>query len=206
MRFRNYIWDFDGTVFDTYPHITASMVHAFRSFGTEPDFTEVYRRLKSSVGETVEYYCGKNGLNSEEVLARFTAFRREDATAEERLFPDAAETFRVLTERGARHFMLTHRGPSSKVILGKAGLLRYFTEIIDASMGFPRKPSPAAIEYLVGKYGLVPDETVMVGDRPLDMEAGSRAGIRTMFFDPDGFFPDYPCTVHVEGMREIAEG
>lgn len=206
MRFRNYIWDFDGTVFDTYPHITDSMVRAFQAFGAELRFEEVYRRLKTSVNETVEFYSAVYRLNSAEVLARFTALRREDKTAEEALMPDTAETFRLLTEQGARHFMLTHRGPSSEVILGKTGLLPYFTEIVDASVGFPRKPDPAAIRYLVNKYGLDPAETVMVGDRPLDMEAGAAAGIQTMFFDPDRFFPDYPCTVHVEGMREIAEG
>ena len=28
MRFKNFIWDFDGTLFDTYPHMVAAMQKA----------------------------------------------------------------------------------------------------------------------------------------------------------------------------------
>lgn len=43
---------------------------------------------------------------------------------------------------------------------------------------FPRKPNPASLNYLCTKFGIIRTEAVMVGDRPLDVEAGRRAGCR----------------------------
>ncbi|WP_254556512.1 HAD-IA family hydrolase, partial [Salmonella enterica] len=46
-----------------------------------------------------------------------------------------------------------------------------------------RKPAPESINYLLNKYKLNPKKTVMIGDRPLDIEAGNAAGISTIYFD-----------------------
>ncbi len=55
--------------------------------------------------------------------------------------------------------------------------------MVTADNGFSRKPAPDSIYYLLKKYKLNPDETVMIGDRPIDIEAGLAAGVQTVFFD-----------------------
>ena len=49
-----------------------------------------------------------------------------------------------------------------------------------------RKPSPEAIEYLMEKYKIKPEEAIMIGDRELDILSGKNAGIHTCFFDDQG--------------------
>lgn len=46
------------------------------------------------------------------------------------------------------------------------------------------------MEYLIHKYKLVPEETVMIGDRPLDIEAGINAGVATLLLDEKAYFGD----------------
>ena len=59
------------------------------------------------------------------------------------------------------------------------------TEIVTALDGFPRKPDPAAIFYLINKYSLAPTRCFYVGDRSLDIEAANSAGIRSvLYLDP----------------------
>ena len=65
-----------------------------------------------------------------------------------------------------------------------------FSEIITSDNHLARKPDPEALTYLIDKYNLDPSETAMVGDRPLDIQAGQNAGIKTILFDEAGIFLD----------------
>jgi D-glycero-D-manno-heptose 1,7-bisphosphate phosphatase len=43
-----------------------------------------------------------------------------------------------------------------------------------------RKPEPGMLRDAMGRFGVQPDEAVMVGDADSDVEAGRRAGVRTI--------------------------
>ena len=73
-------------------------------------------------------------------------------------------------------------------MLKSLGLYDFFLEIITSQDGFPRKPEPDAIRYLLEKYGLDRENTFYVGDRSLDMECAKNAGIhRVLFLPPNGY-------------------
>ncbi|WP_252899112.1 HAD-IA family hydrolase [Lactococcus fujiensis] len=91
-----------------------------------------------------------------------------------------------IQENGGQNFVLSHRDESTIEYLGL--LTSVFREIITSKQSFARKPNPEAILYLVSKYHLNPAETVMVGDRPLDVEAGRNAGVQTLLFDENELF------------------
>jgi len=48
------------------------------------------------------------------------------------------------------------------------------------------KPDPDGVHQLLELWGASPNETVMVGDHPMDMEAGLQAGTSTIFINPKG--------------------
>ena len=79
--------------------------------------------------------------------------------------------------------MISHRNHQVLTILSAAEIDSYFTEVVTSDNGFKRKPAPESIKYLLNKYKLNPKKTVMIGDRPLDIEAGNAAGISTIYFD-----------------------
>ena len=53
---KNYIWDFDGMLFDSYPHITSAFIKAMREFGTEPDYDEAKALLEITFAHCYEHY------------------------------------------------------------------------------------------------------------------------------------------------------
>ena len=91
-----------------------------------------------------------------------------------------------LQNAGAAHYVFTHRGTSSEPILKRLGILGYFREIVTSAAGFPAKPSGEAVRYLMQKYGLKPDETWYVGDRPIDVLCAEDAGVRSVLLLPEG--------------------
>lgn len=175
MVWKNYIWDFDGTLFDTYP----VMLEALRQAMLDCKVSykgDLERYVKQySIRQFADEYGNQAFLDHYHALEH--ALQKSP-----RLYPEIP----LLLEKGERHFVLSHRDDSTFELLGD--LADKFSEIITSEKPFPRKPDPAAINYLVEKYALNRTETVMIGDRPLDIEAGKNAGVGTLLFDEKNYF------------------
>lgn len=176
------IWDLDGTLFDSYPAIVPSAQEICAELGLHYSTEYVYDYvIQSSVGALIEQAAAACGLDPVPLKARFT--RLSDSRIDRICaMPHAAETLAALQAAGHRHFVYTHRAQSSFAILEQLRLAPYFTEVLTADSGFPRKPAPDAILYLMQKYALRSEDCFYVGDRSLDIEAASRAGIRSILY------------------------
>ena len=179
------IWDLDGTLLDSYPVIVSAVLEAYREYGFEPDPETLYREIMAtSLYSWIEKTEKATGIPYDPVLRRYLEINDRDKMRIPAM-QHAAEVLRALKERGIPSFVFTHRGASTKPVLKNIGLLDFFDEVLSADDGFPRKPDPAAILYLVEKYGLDPDSTYYVGDRAIDMECAENAGIRGILCMPD---------------------
>ena len=172
-----FIWDMDGTLVDSYPAIVPAAGETLAAFGVDLEPEEIHREvIAASVGALLERIARERGLDAAALKADF-ARRNDSRIGDIRPMPHAKECLEALRRAGHRSFVYTHRGASCEAILRQNGLEEYFTEIVTALSGFPRKPEPDAILYLMKKYGLERDACFYVGDRSLDVEAAERAGI-----------------------------
>lgn len=185
MRYRHIIWDFDGTLFDTYPVMARAFTETMNEAGYPADYREVYDLMKIAISETVKKFQAEYGFG-QEVLDAYRARRIEFELAGARPFPGVEEVLARVIAAGGDNFICTHRGDSIYALLRQGGVEGYFKEITTSAHHFARKPSPEAVQYLLDKHGMDPAETLMIGDRPLDVEAGQNAGTAGCFFDPDG--------------------
>ena len=176
------IWDMDGTLVDSYPAIVPAVREVLSGFGLELPEEEIHRAvIQSSVRAFLDQTAALRGLDAAALQAAFA--RLNDSRIESILpMPHARETLAALRRAGHLSFVYTHRGASCPAILEQTGLAPYFTEVVSALAGFPRKPAPDAILYLMGKYGLDPARCWYVGDRSLDLEAAANAGIGSFLY------------------------
>ncbi len=198
------IWDLDGTLFDSYPAIVPSAQEICAELGLQYSAEYVYDFvIRTSVGTLIEQAAAERSLDPVPLKARFN--RLSDSRIDWiHAMPHAAETLDALQAAGHRHFVYTHRGPSSFAILEQLRLTPYFTEVLTADSGFPRKPAPDAILYLMQKYALRPEDCFYVGDRSLDIEAAGRAGIRSiLYLSPAS--PGKPTGREDHLVRDLAE-
>lgn len=205
MRFKNFVWDFDGTLFNTYPHMVKSMQRALQEMGVPAAWEEVYRHMKKTVPETVAYYSQTNGLDEKALLALYTDIRHQEQWAEQEPYPGARELLTAILTQGGRNYLFTHRGQSARDILKNVGMMGLFEEAVTALEGFPRKPDPSALLYLIRKHGLVPAETIMIGDRLLDVQTGENAGTAALLFDPEHYYDGCQAALRADSMEEIGE-
>jgi HAD superfamily hydrolase (TIGR01549 family) len=203
MTYKNYIWDFDGTLYDTYEVMTNAFLQALGEFKVFPPYEEAYQWMKKeSVRYAAELYVGAEKKPS--LIERYHEI--EHTIQREPLpFEETRAVIEELSKRGAKNFILTHRDGTVSEFLAQDGLLDYFTEIINAKDGFPAKPAPDSLNYIIEKHHLKKPESVMVGDRSLDILAGKNAGIDTILYDIDGFLGEIPATYTVHHLKDILQ-
>lgn len=201
MRYRHIIWDFDGTLFDTYPVMARAFTETMNEAGYSADYREVYDLMKIAISETVKKFQAEYGFG-QELLDAYRARRIELELAGARPFPGVEEVLTRVIAAGGDNFICTHRGDSIYELLRQGGVEGYFKEITTSAHHFARKPSPEAVQYLLDKHGMDPAETLMIGDRPLDVEAGQNAGTAGCFFDPDGATYE-PAQHQITDIRQL---
>ena len=170
MRFQNYIWDFDGTICDSYPHTTIQFLRAM-GWGMER-YDEVFRRLQVTWLHAIQYYH----MSESEDKAFRAAANSFAVDPYPTLFPGCREVLTAIREAGGRSFLYTLRNTESVRFLENAGVMELFDGYVTKENRFPGKPDPTAVRYLMDTYHLSPAETVMIGDRELDGDSGRNAG------------------------------
>ena len=176
------------------------MLKMCAEYGIEARESEVNKALRKSFAAAFAL------LNlSEEQIARFDAIMRDREMEPVTVpFPQTFEVLTTLSERGAKHYLYTHSDESMSVwYLKKYGMYDLFEECVTSEYGFPLKPSPDAINYIVGKYSLDRNDTVMVGDREIDVMSGINAGVKTCLFDKDYLVEQTRADYRVDELLQI---
>ena len=197
---KNYIWDFDGTLFDTYPAMVDGAWQALKDFGISMDKKEIYFKMKKY---STSYLINESNLNAREFNELFHRYEKE-STEVSRPFPETKQVLEMLKDNGGRHFILTHRlTESTWGLLKEHRLAHLIEEVVGIDQDFPRKPDPASLNYLIDTFHLERTDTMMIGDRRLDIEAKKNAGVATCLYDIDHFLGEIPADYVVGNLNEI---
>ena len=205
MTFQHYIWDFDGTLFDSYPHITRAFQKALRKYGLTIAAEEILPWVKLSLGKAVHHFKEQYGLDDRIWKIYDACEAEEDDTAPVVPYNGVKQVCHEIYKHGYHNYLYTHRGDSALTYLNHYGLSPYFRDFITSKDESPSKPALDAILHLINKFQIEPSTAVMIGDREIDVLAGTNAGIHGCLFDPDGFFREFKAEYLVENMQEFME-
>lgn len=172
----NILWDFDGTLFDTYPGYTKILSHVL---GDSVDKQEIYEKLKISYSHALEYY-NISPAQEEEI----NHLRKQLLPKDSKPFEHVEEILKFAN----KNVIMTHKHRKGVLsILEYYGWSKYFVEIVTIDDGFPRKPNAAAYIHLHSKHKI----DLAIGDRELDLLPAKELGISTCIFQGQSKVPDY---------------
>ena len=180
-----YIWDLDGTLIDSYGVIVAAARQAAAEAGAGDGDDTVLRAVKgSSLTSYFREVSERTGTAPERLMDRY---RELTHSMDDRipLMDGAKEALESLRERGAEHYVYTHRGSSTRPILERLGIWDFFAEVVTPEKGFAPKPSGEGVRYLTERHGLDPEDTWYVGDRALDVLCAKDAGVQALLLLPE---------------------
>ena len=175
------IWDFDGTLFDTYPLMADSLRRAMLVEGHDVPVQDIRARMAVTLGDAVAHYKRTLGI-TEETMERYRHIIYGQGRRAAQPFAGAEDVCARICREGGHNHLCTHRGVTARHYMEAWGLDRYFEVYVTDEDGLPRKPAPDMVRRVLDKTGLPATEFLMVGDRELDILAAQAAGVRGCLF------------------------
>lgn len=177
------IFDLDGTLIDSSHDIAWSANMTLKSMGYEKLDMEV---IKESIGWGVKSLLEKLMPNEapdviEAARKRFLEFYGGHLVVDTYVYPGVMETLLYLSGKGKRLSVITNKPVGlANSILEELGMSRFFSLVLGGDSLPNRKPHPEPLEKAMSALGVDGASSVIVGDSPIDCEAGKRAGIGTV--------------------------
>ncbi len=176
MPIRGVLFDWDGTLLDSYHADTQAYLQMFHALGINwgvedllrhysPDWHHVYRAARLPRARWEE---------ADRVWMRFY---REQKPA---LLPGTRRVLRQLSRRYALGLVTSGSRARVRRQLRGFGLTQCFAARVCSEDAHRRKPHPAPLELALRRMRLPPEACVYVGDAPQDVEMARRAGVRAI--------------------------
>ena len=174
-----YLFDVDGTLLDSAADIVGAIQEALTANGranaVDFDF------LKNSIGHHLaapfgEIFPDYSSQQIDELIRQYRVNYLARGHKLTHVFPGVPQALAALP--GRKSTATTKGTPTTRAVLEQFGLIQYFDHV-QGTDGFPYKPAPDVILTALAALGARPEDCLMVGDSPADMEAGKRAGVKT---------------------------
>lgn len=183
MKIKLIIFDFDGTLGDTRANIIMTMQETMHVLGYPVAGEEA---IAATIGLTLEDGFRElfPGLTERDILRCADVYRdlfeKNRRKMVPKLFPHVKETLNLLKERG---YILSVA--SSRQSVSLRGFLHdmcvedYISYILGADNVEKSKPDPEPVLKTLRELGIPAEESLVVGDMPVDIIMGLRAGAAT---------------------------
>jgi HAD superfamily hydrolase (TIGR01509 family) len=176
-RYPVYLFDIDGTLLDSAPDICGAQSEVLQAAGSAPAPFEV---LRAYVGRELRVVFGDmlpqaSEAEIKQLMQDYTLKYRARKHAGTRVYPGAREALAGLG--GRKSTATTKTTDGTRLVLEHFALLSYFDHV-QGSDGLRYKPAPDVVLAAIQGLGARPEECLMIGDSPADMEAGRRAGVK----------------------------
>jgi phosphoglycolate phosphatase len=170
------ILDLDGTLVDSGDDLAASVNHALRAVALpERSVAEIRTFVGEGVRRLVERAVAPHAELLEPALAAWWPHYEAHCLDTTRLYPGV----RALLEGAGRVLAVDTNKPGrlARKILAGLGVLERFAVVVGGDE-VPRKPDPAGASGIRAQVGASAEDTVFVGDTPIDVATARAAGVR----------------------------
>jgi phosphoglycolate phosphatase len=185
MPFAAVLFDFDGTLADSYPAIAASVNHVRARSGLPPLAIE---EVKRHVGRGPEYLLTHTVPNGDltAAIACYRAHHPGVMIEGTRLLPGAAEAIFALHRAGMRLGLCSNKPRLfTHDLLRHLNIAKYFRVVLGPEDVARPKPAPDMLQAAVARLGLIPSQVLYIGDMVVDIETARAAGL-TVWVVPTG--------------------
>jgi phosphoglycolate phosphatase len=174
------VYDFDGTLVDTLFDIADAVNLSLKALELR---TLSYEMIRKYVGKGVENLMAQSidGTGYADLSSAVDQFRKhysKNLMNHTRFYPSGRE---ILDHFNNKKQAICSNKPEDFVIriLESLESLEPFDAIVGGDTLQSRKPDPEGLLNLLERFQCSPEQAVLVGDSPVDIETGKRAGVYT---------------------------
>lgn len=176
------IFDLDGTLVDSAPDIASALNEVLGRRELPPfDLTKVKEMIGGGIPALIRRALDAHGVQPDDIeplVADMVGVYAGRATTLTTLYEGAEDVLIRLRDEGVKIALCTNKLQEiTDIIMRDLRVAGYFSSIIGAKQGRPRKPDPAALHTVLSELGLEAHQAVMVGDSGADAGAAKAAGM-----------------------------
>jgi phosphoglycolate phosphatase len=177
------IFDFDGTLGDTRANIVLTMRQTLERLGyAQPDEDTIAATIGVPLEKGFEQMLP--GISPDDVALCARTYREIFETNRKvlvpKLFPHVKETLEALKKAGLVLTVASSRSSKSlNEFLREMDIAPYISYVLGADNVTHAKPHPEPVLKTMAEMGFRAEETLVVGDMPVDILMGKGAGART---------------------------
>lgn len=176
--YRNILFDFDGTVFDTVEGISKSAQYALEKQGIEASLSE----LRCFAGPPlVDKFMEVYGFELEQAQQATRDFKERygvKGVRECRVFPGIKELLESLIRHGRRLGIATSKPQYlAEQLLEQEDMRDFFQVVCGSQAAGNNSAKSQVLQLAMDKMGAKPEDTVLVGDTRYDVEGAKICGV-----------------------------
>ncbi|MEM2841414.1 MAG: HAD family phosphatase [Candidatus Bathyarchaeia archaeon] len=173
------IFDFDGTIVDSYEAHLESFRRALRKLSLKVDDEEIYRRFGKPAKVILAEILPDSVHHLIDDIVREKRREFIETSSRIRLFGGVEETLKYLRSKGVGLGLATSADrPSVMRVLERFSLQHYFDTVVSSEDVVEAKPNPKIFILTAERLGVEPDDCLIVGDSIFDVIAALEAGMR----------------------------
>lgn len=170
MKIKHIVFDWDGTLADTYPVISAAYAHVFKTLNLPPIPYDEIKQLTSTLQnkDTLEYIFGNR---KPEAKSAYYGYIKEHHVSELKAMPFARDLLEFCRDNGFSSYLITNK--QRPYLMEEADHLEFtpfFKKIITAGETPEDKPHPIATHAVFNNKLPEADSILVVGDGKADFQ------------------------------------
>jgi len=189
-RIHAVIFDVDGTLVNSNDAQAKSWVEALKEFGYSVPYEKVRPLIGMGGDKVLPETIGvqKDSEKGKQISKRRSEIFKKKYLPNVKPFLDAQKLLDRMREQGLKLAIATSAQPDELrpllQIVGAADLIEDKTSARDVKSS---KPDPDVMQVALKRVGYPPNEVVMIGDTPYDIEAARKVGVGTIAFRCGGW-------------------
>jgi len=175
------LFDLDGTLVNTSTDLTNALNYALKPFNTrELTVEETIKLVGEGITRLIEKALeNENHQQKMQAIERFLDYYSKHLLDFSKTYPGVKETLEILSLY-KKAVISNKRENLSVKLLDGLDLLKFFNLVVGSDTTSQKKPSAIPVLYILEQLHVAPDKAAIVGDSSFDIEAGKKAGIKTI--------------------------
>ncbi len=176
------IFDLDGTLSDNSQGIIGGVKYTLGRYGKPiPPEHELRKFIGPPLSQSFENYCGFSHDEAKNAVNVYRQYYRSGGILENVLYDDVDNMLKGLKKLGKKMYIATSKPEEfARKIISTFELEEFFDYICGSSFDGSRELKRDVIKYVIDKFGIDRDRSLMIGDRRHDVEGASELDISAM--------------------------
>lgn len=180
-NFKLYIFDFDGTIADTIPHIVNCILKCIDKFNLKKLSYDNVEKYNGAVLADALKHLGATDEQLPEIKKYYADIFFDDVS-DIHLYDNFLDTIKSLKDNGCLLAVASNRGRNTMIpLLESLGILSYFDKIVCESDVENKKPNPDMINLILEELNIDREDTLVLGDTAFDILMSNNAYCKSCY-------------------------